>query len=211
MLANRFKQETGFEGLIDFDISTARFSTFEGGFPDLIFPAASDTVQARQVCNQIVDRILPYLQIPREQLSLESIGGDSRVLRAQYRQRVNGYEIEGGGRFRISYNYNLNRTVIVNGLVQIDPTPVTPRITEEEARRIFYNNVTIPDNRKEDRYYQPNDLKLMYCYERMNSDTNSYTTPQRYRLAWKSFAAERIFIIDAISGEIMLNIYSRMP
>jgi hypothetical protein len=34
----------------------------------------------------------------------------------------------------------------LNALVPIDPTPVTPRITEEEARRIFYDNVIPKDN-----------------------------------------------------------------
>ncbi len=196
MLANRFKQETGFEGNIQNNPQMMKLSHFTGGFPDLIFPTASDTVQARQVCNQIVDRILPYLQIPEEQLSLESIGGDDRVLRAQYRQRVNGYEIEGAGILRIAYYYSSEQTHILNVLVHIDPTPVIPRITEEEARRIGQNEY------KDSQFYTQHTANyqgrafILYCKNPQSLKENDYN------LYWRVGFPGISYYIHSVTGNI---------
>ena len=136
-LANRFKQETGFEGNIQFNHQMMKLSHFMGNFENVTFPPASDLIAVTVAVNQVFELILPFLPASREQLTIESITGDERGVRAQIRQTVNGYEIEGAGILRIFYEYEKNRVTIMNALVSIDPTPVTPRITEEEAIRMF--------------------------------------------------------------------------
>ena len=204
-LGEQFKKETGFQGTFTYDVVNNKLTQFDGYFPDIKFPPANDTLQVRQVFDELTDKMLPYLPATKEQLSIRRIGGDERTLSASYIQKINGYSFEGAGTFGYVYRYKSGRITIGNSFVNVDPSTLAaePVITEEEVREMFNNSVIIPE--EELRYADgPPHVRLMYCYLRDN-DPDFPLIPYQYRLSWQLSFLGYFFIVDAITGEILFN------
>ena len=189
-----------------YDVVNNKLTQFDGYFPDIKFPPANDTLQVRQVFDELTDKILPYLPATKEQLSIRRIGGDERTLSASYIQKINGYSFEGAGTFGYVYRYKSGRITIGNSFVNVDPSTLAaePVITREEALEIYNKTAEI---RKEwlpflDRY-KPHP-HLLYCYLR-DDDQDFPLIPYQYRLSWFIAHVGNQFIIDAITGEILFN------
>ena len=205
-LGEQFKKETGFQGYLSHDTTLNKISRFRGRFPDLTFPPASEKEEVGLIFDEVLKRILPYLSVPREQLTRENVTGDDSLVRVQYTQRINGYDLEGGGRIRFFYNYKINELGMTNSLKKIHPSTlaVEPVITRVEALEIYNKTAEIRKGWLPflDRY-KPHP-HLMYCYLR-DDDQDFPLIPYQYRLSWFIAHVGNQFIIDAITGEILFN------
>ena len=212
-LSEQFKKETGFQGYLSHNTTLNKISRFRGGFPDLTFPPANEKEEAGLIFDEILKRILPYLSVPREQLTRENVTGDDSLVRVQYNQRINGYDFEdGGGRIIFFYNHRINELGMTNSLKKIDPSTLAaePVITEDKIKEIFYDMIGYTEEdllsreTKNTIFLLPK-FTLMYCFDRNAMETPDVYYPRTYRLAWKIVYGLRLVIIDAVSGEILVD------
>jgi len=211
-LGEQFKKETGFQGTYTYDVVNNKLTQFDGYFPDIKFPPANDTLQVRQVFDELTDKILPYLPATKEQLSIRRIGGDERTLSASYIQKINGYSFEGAGTFGYVYRYKSGRITIGNSFVNVDPSTLAaePVITEDKIKEIFYDMIGYTEEyllslkNKGTHVIFPK-FNLMYCIDWNAMETPDVYYPRTYRLAWKIVYGLRLVIVDAVSGEILVD------
>ncbi|MCK9445256.1 MAG: hypothetical protein M0Q14_12100 [Tissierellaceae bacterium] len=211
-LSEQFKKETGFQGYLSHDTTLNKISSFDGGFPDLTFPPASEKEEVGLIFDEVLKRILPYLSVPREQLTRENVTGGDSLVRVQYTQRINGYDLEGGGRIRFFYNYKINELGMTNSLKKIHPSTLAaePVITEDKIKEIFYDMIGYTEEdllsreTKNTIFLLPK-FTLMYCFDRNFIESPDISYPRTYRLAWKIDYVQRLVIIDAVSGEILVD------
>ena len=211
-LGEQFKKETGFQGTYTYDVVNNKLTQFDGYFPDIKFPPANDTLQVRQVFDELTDKILPYLPATKEQLSIRRIGGDERTLSASYIQKINGYSFEGAGTFGYVYRYKSGRITIGNSFVNVNPSTLAaePVITEDKIKEIFYDMIGYTEEdllsreTKNTIFLLPK-FTLMYCFDRNFIESPDISYSRTYRLAWKIDYVQRLVIIDAVSGEILVD------
>lgn len=94
LLAERFKAETGFEGEIETSFEQMKLSRFTGNFTDIDMTNVRDSVAFRQVCSNVIRKLLPFIGAKSEQLVPGKINVDSRQIDTRYHQIVNGYKVE---------------------------------------------------------------------------------------------------------------------
>ena len=211
-LSEQFKKETGFQGYISFSIEAMKFQTFSGNFSDIIFPAIDDTLQASVSFDRVVDKILPFTKATRDQLTKGSIERLGDTIGVSYIQRINGYPIESGGRLRISYRFGQKELKILNGTINVDPSTLAaePVITEDKIKEIFYDMIGYTEEyllslkNKGTHVIFPK-FNLMYCIDWNAMETPDVYYPRTYRLAWKIVYGLRLVIVDAVSGEILVD------
>jgi len=131
--AARFKAETGFVGDIGYSYQTMGFSNYRGNFRDIPITAPQDTVVMKQVFVQVLSRVKPYIRAREGQLVREEIGVRFNGTWVTYRQRVNGYGIEGAGVLRIDYNIPTSEIIVTDNTVDIGSEIVQVNITEDQA------------------------------------------------------------------------------
>jgi len=131
--AARFKAETGFVGDIGYSYQTMGFSNYRGIFRDIPITAPQDTVVMKQVFVQVLSRVKPYIRAREGQLVREEIGVRFNGTWVTYRQRVNGYGIEGAGVLRIDYNIPTSEIIVTDNTVDIGSEIVQVNITEDQA------------------------------------------------------------------------------
>jgi len=74
--AERFKQETGFEGTITQHFrenGPMRFGSIGGNFSDIVVTAKEDTVIMKQIFEQVKAKIMPYVKAEEGQLFAEKV------------------------------------------------------------------------------------------------------------------------------------------
>jgi len=135
-LAQRFKADTGFKGEIESYPEQMRLARFTGNFDDINMTNVRDSVAFRQVCNSIINKLLPYIGAESEQLVPERINVDSNQIDTRFYQIVNGYKVESGGYLNIYYLFEQKRFGILNVTLDIPQQPVGKIITDEEAKSI---------------------------------------------------------------------------
>jgi hypothetical protein len=132
-LSERFKADKGFEGVIETNSEVMKLSHFRGNFKDIDMSGVSDTLAFRQVCNRIINKLLPYIGAKENQLDAGKISISSTSIRTQYQQRVNGYPIEGAGRLVVSYEKGYNRLSILNVTVKVENELPPIHVNQETA------------------------------------------------------------------------------
>ena len=195
--ADQIRREARFQGKISNDPERNRITWLEGRFRDITFPALDDTLGIERAFDEIVDRIMPFFPVNREDLEIVNLGIKEHRIIVTYRQTANGYRIEGGALLRLTFYPRRESVYINNGLTYLDPSvlPTEPRITREEAARIFEDNVGKPAG-----WAVPGDGSiLLYC--RVRNENNIPTN--EFRLSWRIGNLKRVLMIDAITGEVI--------
>jgi len=196
-VADRFKAETGFRGEVNYDYNRMKLQSFEGNFADIPYLADSDTTAFRQVCNAILDKILPYSLAKRNQLSMNRTKRQGNYTSTEYEQWVNGYKVENSGFIVITYDAGRNRFDIGDNSVELTEGNVTSALTYDDAVRIYDDNVKDDETIKNIRKIRPF-LGLRFCniYNEWEGDTRS-----EYRLCWVGGYTKTIYI-DAQTGQV---------
>ncbi len=194
-LAERFKAETGFTGeSCSFD-KRGRIKSVTGAFKGIPIPDIPDTLVIRQAFTTILNRIMPYIDAPSEQLQIDRVFRMGNFWATHYTQLVNGYQVHDG-RLSITY-YPQRRTFkVANSTIIIPYSTLVSKLNYEDALGIFNSNV-------EDAY-KLKDVPLSRIYaSNVYCDVNKYKDDENpeYRLCW-IIGSEKIMAIDAITGEI---------
>jgi hypothetical protein len=137
--AERFKQETGFEGTITQHFrenGPMRFGSIGGNFSDIVVTAKEDTVIMKQVFEQVRAKVMPYVKAEEGQLFAEKVTTDITVTRVIYNQKINGYPVYRSGRLVIDYNFSTSEFIITDNTREISAEYVPINITEDEAIEI---------------------------------------------------------------------------
>ena len=140
--AERFKAETGFEGYIGYSLQSVQFSTISGNFMDIEVTAPQDTVFMRNVFDQVVSKVLPYIAAREGQLSSGRVSSNIHGTGIIYWQKVNGYSIEGGGgTLRIHYSLATRQLSVNNGTADISSDPISINLSLEQAINLVQEKV----------------------------------------------------------------------
>jgi len=197
-VAERFKTETGFKGEIDYNFQLMKLGSFEGNFTDIHFSADSDTTAFRQVCSNILDKILPYSLAKRTQLSMNRIKRQGNYTSTTYIHMINGYRVDSSGFIVITYDAGRYRFDIGDNTFELPQEITTPVITYEDAVKIYKENVAddlvITHYRMSKRPYFG--LFFSNIYNDWEGDTRS-----EYRLCWVGGYTKTIYI-DAQTGQV---------
>ncbi|PKN72678.1 MAG: hypothetical protein CVU50_05935 [Candidatus Cloacimonetes bacterium HGW-Cloacimonetes-3] len=132
-LSERFKADTGFVGIIDYNYNEMRLQSFDGVFSDIKIVAAEDTLALRPAFDTILTKLLPFSMAPRDQLVKSSIGRKGSAYATDYVQIANGYKVEGAGFISIRYFPETKKFSIGNSAVDIPQEPIGIIISEEAA------------------------------------------------------------------------------
>ncbi|MDD4308847.1 MAG: hypothetical protein PHO32_00545, partial [Candidatus Cloacimonetes bacterium] len=201
ILADRFKAETAFRGDIETYPDQMKLARFTGNFDDIDMTNVRDSVAFRQVCTNVINKLLPYIGANSEQLVLGKINVDSDQIDTRYYQKVNGYQIESGGYLNIYYLYSHKRFGILNVTVDIPQESLGNIISKEEAfsiaRSAFeqteYCNENTPKHRSR--------TTIIYRNRVLNGKS------QPYRLYWKVAFPGLLYYIDAVTSEYYTERY----
>ena len=140
--AVRFKAETGFEGDITFNHQYMTFSNIIGNFKDIVVTSPQDTVFMRNVFDQVVSKVMPYISAKEGQLSCSKVRSNINGSGIIYWQNVNGYSIEGGGgSLRIHYSLATHQLSVNNGTVDISSDPISINLSLEQAISLVQEKV----------------------------------------------------------------------
>ena len=131
--AEQFKAETGFVGDIGYSYQAMGFTNYRGNFRDIPVTVPQDTVAMGQVFEQVLKKVKPYIRAREGQLVREAIVSYINRTFVTYRQRVNGYGIDGAGVLNIGYNIPTNEIVVIDNTVDIGSEIVQVNITEDQA------------------------------------------------------------------------------
>ena len=141
-LAERFKAETGFEGDISYNLQSMQFSTISGNFTDIEVTAPQDTLFMRNVFDQVVSKIMPYISARGGQLKSGKIHSNMHGSGIIYWQKVNGFSLEGGGgTLRIHYSLATRQLSVTNGTADISSDPISINLSLEQAISLVQDNV----------------------------------------------------------------------
>ena len=167
--AARFKAETGFEGSITYNHQYARFSNITGNFRDIEITAPQDTVSMRQVFDQVVLRMRPYLSAQVNQLYSGGVSCHDMGSRVIYRQIVNGYKIENGwGLLKLSYNNASKKLNILDNTAVINSETVPINISLEKAIKLAQDEISIGADE------MPNNPRIAYTLSGDSTDPRHY-------------------------------------
>ncbi len=192
-LSERFKAEKGFDGVIDTNTEVMKLSHFSGNFKDIDMNAVRDSLAFRQVCNRIINKLLPYIGAKENQLDAGNISISSTSIRTQYQQRANGYPIWGEGRLVISYERDYNRISILNVTVDIANQPVQPLISDIEAKQLA---IDMHKNRT-GRSFDNNETTISGpCYSNGGRD--------RYYIAYLVTVEDITYFVDALESKVVV-------
>jgi len=197
--AARFKAETGFEGHIGYNLQSMQFSTISGNFMDIEVTAPQDTVFMRNVFDQVVSKVLPYISAREGQLIRRQLSKNIFGISVSYYQDVNGYPVFGAGSLKISYISQVKLFSIANSTVPILDDYVSPVLTNEDAIRIYAK--TVPDDELLNLFSNRSPkFSLSYC----NIHEYKFDIEPVYRLCWVGGSGRKL-VIDSVSGEIYVN------
>jgi hypothetical protein len=141
-LAERFKAETGFEGDIGYNLQSMQFSTISGNFTDIEVTSPQDTLFMRNVFDQVVSKIMPYISAREGQLKSGKIHSNMHGSGIIYWQEVNGFSIEGGGgTLRIHYSLATRQLSVTNGTADISSDPISINLSLEQAISLVQDKV----------------------------------------------------------------------
>jgi len=199
-LAQRFKADTGFKGEIESYPEQMRLARFTGNFTDIDMSNVRDSVAFRQVCNSIINKLLPYIEAENEQLVPGRINVDSDQMGTRYYQIVNGYRIDGGGYLNVYYLYEQNRFGILNVTANIKQLTSNVNLNEQDAISIYYKHVEVGEEEKSINSFRPQ-FQLRYC----NIYQYDLDKPFEFRLCWTGGSSRRL-VIDANTGYIYINV-----
>ena len=199
-LAQRFKAETGFKGDIERYPEQMRLARFTGNFDDIDMTNVRDSVAFRQVCTNIINKLLPYIEARNEQLVPGKINVDSNQIGTRYYQIVNGYKIDGGGYLNIYYLYDQERFGILNVTADIKQLTSKVNFSEVDPVSIYYEHVEVGEDDKSIDFFRPK-FKLRYC----NIFQYEFDKPFEYRLCWTGGSSRRL-VIDAETGEVYIDV-----
>jgi len=167
--AARFKAETGFEGSITYNHQYAKFSNITGNFRGIEITAPQDTVSMRQVFDQVVLRMRPYLSAQVNQLYSGGVSCHDMGSRVIYRQIVNGYKIENGwGLLKLSYSNASKKLNILDNTAVINSETVPINISLEKAIKLAQNEISIGANE------MPNNPRIAYTLSGDSTDPRHY-------------------------------------
>ena len=203
-MAERFKEDTGFEGQISYGYKRMRLGSFEGSFSDIPFTADADTTAFREACERIVEKLLPYSPSNRMQLSMCRIGSQLNGYTTDYMQQVNGYRLEGSGFIMITYEAGRNHFSIGDNTVDLPKGDSVPVLKYEDAVRIYDQNVVYDEVFKRIQKGSPF-LRLKFC----NINWADPNKKPEYRLCWTGTLTKTIYI-DAVTGKVHLVFDNRM-
>ena len=195
--ADQFKAETGFVGDIGYSYQAMDFNNYRGNFRDIPITAPQDTVAMGKVFEQVLKKVKPYIRAREGQLVREAIVSYINRTFVTYRQRVNGYGIDGAGVLNIGYNIPTNEIVVIDNTVDILDDNTIPKLIFGDAVRIYDENIEDDEAIKRIRTRRPF-LTLLYSniYNDWVGDTRS-----EYRLCWVG-GLTRCIYIDAHTGEV---------
>jgi len=194
-LSDRFKAETGFEGTIENNPELMILSKFTGSFKDIDMKNVTDSLSTRIVFDDVLNKLLPFISAPKNQLEKYELRSSSGTTRIRYYQTVNGYSIEGLGFINIAYDKNRDLFTIMNVTVNVQQTTVTNIISEEAAFKIArtafeqteYCNELTPTWRSK--------TVIQYKSRQVNGKA------QPYRLCWRVTFPGLSYYIDAETSE----------
>jgi len=194
--AEQFKAETDFIGEISFNHQYTMFSSMMGNFRDIEITVPQDTLIMKKIFDQVFTRLKPYIPASEGQLLCMGITRNMFGIYVSYKQLVNGYPVFGAGSLKISYYSRVKQFSIVNSTVHIQDVSVKPKLTIDDALKIYSENVLNDEililfQNREAKF------KLSYC----NINEYKVDTEPIYRLCWVGGLASKL-VIDAVSGEI---------
>ena len=141
-MAEGFKAETGFVGYIGHNLQYMRFSRLSGNFTDLVFAAPQDTVFMRQAFDMVVSKLMPYIPAREGQLYGGKVVSNVLGTRVIYRQKINGFSIEGGGgALKMQYRLATHQLNVTNSTVDISSDPVPINLSLEQAISLVQEKV----------------------------------------------------------------------
>ncbi len=199
--AARFKADTGFKGNLEYDYNDMRFKRYSGRFAAIEFPALQDSILYMQAFAEVLDRILPYVIANRQQLVRKHLSMNNWANRVEYRQYVNGYSIESGGRLLLKYTHSLKRVDILDDTVDIPPTPVGSIISEDEAYSIAWEHYSNSQNYDSKAPKVKRKISILYRNRIQNGKQ------QPFRLCWKVAFPKVLYYIDAYTSEFYTEGY----
>lgn len=192
-LSERFKAEKGFDGVIQTNTEVMKLSHFRGNFKDIDLNAVRDSIAFRQVCNRIVNKLLPFIAAKENQLIAGHISMSSDWFNTTYQQRANGYPIWGEGRLVISYERDYNRISILNVTVDIANQPVQSLISDTEAKQLA---IDMHKNRT-GRSFDNNETTISGpCYSNRGRD--------RYYIAYLVTIEDTTYFVDALESNVVV-------
>jgi len=200
-LAQRFKADTGFKGEIETYPEQMRLARFTGNFTDIDMTNVRDSVAFRQVCNSIINKLLPYIGAKGEQLVPSRINVDTDQISTRFYQMVNGYKVESGGYLNVYYLFEQKRFGILNVTEDIPQQPVGKIISEEEAFKIARTEFEKTDFCNADTPPWRSRKSILYRNRVIDG------TPEPYRLYWKIAFQGLIYYVDAITSEFYSEQY----
>lgn len=167
--AAKFKAETGFEGSITYNHQYAKFSNITGNFRDIEITAPQDSVSMRQVFDQVVLRMRPYLSAQVNQLYSGGVSCHDMGSRVIYRQIVNGYKIENGwGLLKLSYSNASKKLNILDNTAVISSETVPINISLEKAIKLAQDEISIGANE------MPYNPRIAYTLSGDSTDPRHY-------------------------------------
>ncbi len=198
-LAERFKAETGFVGEISYNLQSMNFSTITGNFKDIVVTAPQDTVFMRQVFDQVVSKVMPYISAREGQLQSKHISNNMFGIRTSYEQVEHSYSVFGAGILKVVYSYQTGKLTINDSTVHLPHEFVAPTLTIDDAINIYSDIVPYDE------------LKTLFSDRKPTfglyySNINEYKINVRaeYHLCWVGGSARKL-VIDSSSGEIYVN------
>ena len=166
----RFESLVNAEGKIEYQPDQHKWIMFEGKILDISLSNETDSLQIRNIMNEILSRILPFTSAKRDHLQPIRLGIRPNTIQTAYIQNVNGYPIIGGGIISISY-YHKNQEYLIGNSTFCEPdSPPTINITKAEAIAIALSR--FPEYKLMDRapdhkrlgYYPINQIEIVLCY-----------------------------------------------
>lgn len=200
--AARFKAETGFEGTISFNHQYMSFSRLSGSFKDIVVSAPQDTVFMRQVFEQVVSKVLPYIPASEGQLFIGNIMSNQWSTGVRYLQKVNGYNIENAGLLTVSYSNTLKTIAIMDNTVEV-ASFVVPTVSSERAMHLYHSCISQDDVSPLSKI--PPTIKLVY----FNINLYSKNSNPDFRLCWV-IGGVRFIVLDAVTETIYVDKFPSM-
>lgn len=199
--AARFKAETGFNGNLEYDLKGMKFKRYSGRFASIQFPAFQDSILYMRTFEEVLVRILPYISANRQQLVKKYLTMNNWANWIEYRQIVNGYSIESGGRLSIVYTHSLKRVSILDETYDIPPIPRGEIIPEDEAYNIAWDHYVRSKNFDEKAPRVKRKISILYRNRIQDGKQ------QPLRLCWKVVFPKVLYYIDAYTSEFYTEGY----
>jgi hypothetical protein len=195
-LAERFKADTGFRGEIVSCPEQMKLSRFSGSFDDVNMKNVRDSVAFRQVCNNVINKLLPYIGAASDQLVPGVIHINTDHIYTRYYQNINGYKLESGGYINIYYVHEQKRFGILN---------VTETIRQHSSKILARDevNLIVLNDRNDGRYRTVMNKGLLF----------SRKGSEEFYLAYKVILSsddnpiidDHIYWVNAEKGKIMFS------